>query len=110
MTLVPLDLSFKVFRDLLIHPYVTKSLPGGQHQKRELSQGDIFDVTLDELKVARAMVDRWLGDVTALFEYPRGYHTDRLARDFSQRLLEEYARCGGQFDPDMAIESRTYRI
>jgi hypothetical protein len=79
-----LDLTFKVFRDLLVHPYAVKSLPAdAKGHRKEISQGDAFDLTIDEVRAATASVDEWLGAVTAVFEYPRGYDTQRLAEDFA---------------------------
>jgi len=111
LRLPTLDLKFKVFRDLLIHPYAKKSLPpDAEGKKMQIGQSDIFDVTVDDLKVAKSMVDGWLGAVTALFDYPRGYHTGRLAEDFAAKLLREYKRCGGALPQDDEIEVKTYRI
>ncbi len=105
-----LDLSFKVFRDLLIHPYVRKSLRQGREPKRELSQADIFDLTLDEMQQACSMVDQWLGDVTRLFEYPRGYDTERLAKDYAPGLVEKYANLSGSIKPGTIIDFWVYRV
>jgi hypothetical protein len=111
LSLPALDLSFKVFRDLLIHPYADKSLPPGTGgKKKRIAQGDIFDVTIGDLKIAKSAVDAWLGAVTKLFEYPRGYHTQRLVKDFSAKLVREYRRHGGVLPPDDKIETQTYRI
>jgi hypothetical protein len=106
-----MDLSFKVIRDLLIHPYANKSLPSGPKQElAAIGQGDIFDIDVDDLKTAISVVDSWLGAVTNLFEYPRGYDTRRLAEDFAATLVGEL-RLSGSVQPTVGdIPVKTYRI
>jgi len=108
--LPPLDLNFKVFRDLLIHPYVEKSVKDTDGNIKPINQSDLFDLSLNELKMAVSMLDKWLGDITALFQYPRGYDTERLAQDYSQKITKLYRKFGGELPPDDQIESSTYRI
>jgi hypothetical protein len=110
LPLQALDLSFKVFRDLLIHPYANKSLLANTGDKKQITQGDIFDVTVDDLKIAKSAVDEWLGTITELFKYPRGYHTQRLAKHFLEKVVREYKRSGGALPPYDEIETKTYRI
>ena len=110
VVLPPLDLSFKVLRDLLIHPYAEKSVSTGADTRVPIGQGDVFDLTTDDLRAATLNVDAWLGAVTNLFEYPRRYDTRRLVDDFTPRLIRLYREAGGVVSPDGQIEFSTYRI
>ena len=101
------DLRFKVLRDLLVHPHSRKSVPStGGGAGDLISQGDVFDLTIDDLRTAVSMVDGWLGAVTKMFQYPRGYHTQRVAEHVTVQLTEEYKACGG----DDVLEFEMYRI
>jgi len=82
-----LDLDCKSIRDLLIHPYISKSLPSS---RQELKQGDIFDLTVHDLKRFSTAVDRWLGAITHHFAYPRGYNTEIVGKNYCKVVYERY--------------------
>jgi hypothetical protein len=106
-----LDLTFKVLRDLLVHPYADKSIPSAAGGARvPISQGDVFDLTIADLRASSSMVDGWLGAVTGIFEYPRGYHTQRLAEDFTAKFIQKYKAHGGTWPKDGDVGFNVYMI
>jgi len=106
----PLNSTFKVLRDLLIHPYATKSVIADSGERVPIGQGEVFDLTTDDVRTAISGVDAWLGTITSLFEYPRGYDTLRLVQEFTPRLIRRYRDAGGVAPADDEIEFNAYRI
>jgi hypothetical protein len=110
-----INLELKPLRDILVHPNVTKRHFNTKKKGyEEIDQSNLFDVSFTELHAAGKMVDRWLGSLTAIFKYPRGYDTKRLAEDMARGLLQNYQKIlrekKGELIDIENIDSTTYRI
>jgi hypothetical protein len=87
-TLPDLDTRFKVIRDILIHPYVTKLVESGE----ELSQSTVFDLSLEDLRDNSIAIDRWLGTLCEAFDHTRFYDTKTISTKYAEEFVRLYRK------------------
>jgi hypothetical protein len=108
--LPPLDTDFKAIRDLLIHPYVSKTLSSGQ----ELNQSAVFNLSLEQLHECSVAIDHWLGQICEAFDHERGYNTEGLSKAYAHLVVERLRNLPEDDVPPLPpfdeLDLTTYRI
>lgn len=82
-----LRLRLKALRDILVHPTITKIDPDGPPgYKIELSEVDLFDLTISTLSADGEHISQWLDRVCTLYSYTRIHDTRKIVDDFKAKL------------------------
>jgi regulator of replication initiation timing len=82
-----LRLHLKPLRDILVHPTITKTdRDEATGAKIELSELDLFDLTLSRLSTDGNHVSQWLDRLCALYGYKRVHDTHKMIKDLTGKM------------------------
>lgn len=84
-----LRLRLKPLRDILVHPSISKTAyDEGTGREIILSELDLFDLTFSELSREGRQISQWLDRLCAIYEYTRIHDTEKIIKDFVEKVGE----------------------
>lgn len=85
--LEPPQMHYKLLRDIVVHPNITKdSWDIESNEKIELSELDLFDMTVDGLGEEGKRLDGWLDQLCSTYGYARLHDTHEPCKGFGDSL------------------------
>ena len=87
--LPPLSLKLKPFRDILMHPSVTKwDTDDATGREVELAEADLFSLRAADLDVCGQQIDEWLSQVCTAHNYDRFHDIKRICKEWATVIGE----------------------
>jgi hypothetical protein len=80
-------LRYKPLRDILVHPYIKKSsADAATGEVVELTEVDLFKLSVEDLEAEGAVIDAWLNQICGLYAFTRFHDTLQLCATYANEL------------------------